>query len=100
MTRDKRIKVICLFDFVDNIVYVLFGVGYFSVLVVMKVNLFVVLFVVIVGGVNGGECVFAELNFVEFFVVSSSGVVARDYLFWGILCGVGYFDFVDEVMFV
>ena len=99
-TRDKRIKAICLLDPVDNTVYAPLGVGYPSALAAMKVNPSTVPPVAIVGGVNGGECAPAESNFAEFFAASPSGAVARDHPPWGISCGAGHFDFVDEATFV
>ena len=99
-TRDERVKAVCLLDPVDNTVYAPLGVGYPSALAAMKVNPAAIPPVAIIGGVNGGECAPPESNYAEFFAASPSGAVSQDHPPWGVSCGAGHFDFVDETTFV
>ncbi|OUS44292.1 putative submergence induced protein 2 [Ostreococcus tauri] len=99
-TRDDRVKAVCLLDPVDNTVYAPIAPGYPSSLAVMEANPSRVPPIAIVGGVNGGECAPASSNYEQFFAASPSGAVARDHPPWGISCGAGHFDFVDEATFV
>jgi len=99
-TRDDRVKAVCLLDPVDNTVYAPLGVGYPSALAAMKVNPSAIPPVAIVGGVNGGECAPPESNYAEFFAASPSGAVSQDHPPWGVSCGAGHFDFIDEATFV
>lgn len=99
-TRDERVKAVCLLDPVDNTIYAPLGVGYPSALAAMKLNPSSVPPVAVIGSENGGECAPSGSNYVEFFDASPRGLVAEGHLPWGLSCGAGHFDFIDEATFV
>ena len=99
-TRDDRVKAVCLLDPVDNTVYAPIAPGYPSSLAAMMANPARVPPIAIVGGVNGGECAPSSSNYEQFFAASPSGAVSSEHPPWGVSCGAGHFDFVDETTFV